>query len=916
MVSTSGALKGSAPPSVDAASADIAPVWHQLSSAESMRRLGVDPGRGLSSAEVAQRGEKYGPNRLTASAKEPRWKAFLRQYQDFMQIVLVVSGVITYVAIQDIGTAVVLIGLTIFNAIIGLQQEGKAEESVAALTKMLRVEARIRRNSEIQQIPSEELVPGDIVLFEAGDRVPADGRLLLTATLEIEEAALTGESTAVSKDVAPIDRAEVPLGDRINMAYMNTTVTRGRGEMVVTATGMATEVGRISGMLQTTKTEKTPLQKQLDQLSLIIAGMAGAALVLMVVLGLFRGEEFSTLFVTGIALAIAAVPTGLPAVVTTILTIGTTELARLGAIVKRLTAVETLGSTSAICSDKTGTLTMNQMTASELMIAGNRYTVSGRGYGISGKIEYVGGIGESKLDAYLLPMILCADAVVRDENLVGDPTEGALVVLAAKGGLSVEATRAAYPRIAEVPFDADYKLMATFHNMLNDQGEAVVRCYIKGAPDVLVKRAAYLRGAEGASIPIDTVRERILAENERMASQGLRVLIVAEKDFAPDTFDPAANLLTHITDLTLLAMVGIIDPPRQEVKVAIAQCKEAGIQVRMITGDHAVTAAAIARELGIEGRAITGAEFGHMDDPTAQQQVDDIGVFARVAPEHKVKLVRTLQAKNNIVAMTGDGVNDAPALKAANIGVAMGITGTEVTKEAAVMILTDDNFATIVKAVEMGRILYDNLMKFIRFQMGNLAAYILTFVGASLFFIAGGTPFNPLQILWINFFIEVPLAIGLGLDTPTPGLMQQKPRPADERVISRSLAIRLLLVGLFVAIGTLGVMQWASGVYDALVATTMGMTVFSLFRIVFAYNTRDPNGSVFRRTTFSSPKLLWTAGIALLLTILATEMRLTQRILETTALNGMQWGICLIIAVSLLIVAEIVKFFTRQAQEG
>ncbi|HEY2966211.1 MAG TPA: HAD-IC family P-type ATPase, partial [Actinomycetota bacterium] len=689
------------------------------------QQLEVDPERGLSAGEAAERLQTQGPNKLAGAKKESAFHAFLRQYQDFMQIILLGAAIVNAIVTDDTGTTVLLAGLTVFNAVIGLRQEAKAEESVAALAEMMKTIARVRRDGQALEIDAEELVPGDIVLVEAGNRVPADGRILVAATLEIEEAALTGESLPVGKQTEPVPGEDVPLGDRICMAFMNTSVTRGRGELVVTETGMATEIGHIANMLANTESEKTPLQKQLDGLSKIIATIAGIALVLVVVLGLLRDESFETLFVTGVTLAVAAIPTGLPAVVTALLSIGTREIARRNAIVKRLPAVETLGSTSAICSDKTGTLTLNKMTAREMAIPGqNLFSVSGEGYSTQGEIKHVGG-SHFDLDPYLLPMVLCADAVLDGESLIGDPTEGALIVLGAKGGLDVEETRATYPRIAEVPFDSEYKFMATFHEMAGRDGRPVVRCYVKGAPDVLISRGGSYRDPDGTLQPVtDENRHLALEANDRIAAAGERVMVVAQRDFDPATFDPGGDLLNQVRDLTLLAMVGIVDPPRPEAKSAIAECKSAGIRVRMITGDHATTAGAIGAELGIEGRAITGAEFAAMSDDELLVGLSEIGVIARVAPEDKVRLVRLLQQSDEIVAMTGDGVNDAPALKAANIGVAMGITGTEVSKEAAVMILTDDNFATIVGAVEYGRGLYDNLLKYLRFQMSTLVAYI------------------------------------------------------------------------------------------------------------------------------------------------------------------------------------------------
>ena len=551
--------------------------WHNLPADEVSTQLGVDPRSGLDAAEVERRREQHGLNKLAEAEKEPGWHAFLRQYRDLMQLVLVGAAVVSIAALQEFSTGIVILGLTVVNAILGLNQEGKAAESVAALQKMLVIKAHAHRGGEAIDIPAEELVPGDIVSFEAGDKIPADGRLLVAATLEIEEAALTGESTPVSKSVDAVQGDDVPLGDRVDMAYMNSTVTRGRGEMVVTATGMATEVGQISGMLSQVQQEKTPLTRQLDQLTVLITIMAGVALAAVVGIGLLRGDDFDDLFLVGISLAVAAIPTGLPAVVTTMLSLGTQALAAKGAIIKRLRSVETLGSTSAICSDKTGTLTLNQMTARQLVVAGRRYSIDGEGYSTTGKILRTAGETDTSLEPFLLPMALANDASVHDGEIVGDPTEAALVVLAAKGGIDVDETRRAYPRVGEVPFDSEYKFMATFHEMENGDGRKVVRCFVKGAPDVMLDRSATIRDVDGSSLPADEGRDRVLAENDRIAGEGLRVLAVASRDIDPAQFDPAGTLLDQVKGLTLLALVAIVDPPRKEARDAIALCKESGI---------------------------------------------------------------------------------------------------------------------------------------------------------------------------------------------------------------------------------------------------------------------------------------------------------------------------------------------------
>jgi P-type Ca2+ transporter type 2C len=909
------ATEGSTPPTAGGTSTVAAPSsrWYGMDLAAVAHALGVDPERGLSVEEARSRLATHGPNRLAAAKKESGFRAFVRQYQDFMQIILLVAAVVNALVTDDAGTTILLAGLTVLNAVIGLRQEAKAEESVAALAKMMKTIARVRRDGRAIEIDAEEVVPGDVVLVEAGNLVPADGRIGVAATLEIEEAALTGESLPVGKQTDPVSGDDVPLGDRTCMAYMNTSVTRGRGEYIVTETGMGTEIGHIANMLANTESEKTPLQKQLDGLSKIIAGIAACALVIVVALGLINGDSFDTLFVAGVTLAVAAIPTGLPAVVTALLSMGTREIARRNAIVKRLPAVETLGSTSAICSDKTGTLTLNKMTAREMAIPGqNRFTVSGEGYGTRGEIKHVGG-SHFDLDPYLLPTVLCADAVLDGESLIGDPTEGALIVLGAKGGLDIEETRGTYPRIAEVPFDSEYKFMATFHEMTGTDGRPLVRCYVKGAPDVLISRSGSYRDPDGTLQPVtEGNRHLALEANDRIAEAGERVMVVAQREFDPTTFDADGDLIDLIQDLTLLAMIGIVDPPRAEAKDAIAKCRSAGIRVRMITGDHATTAGAIGAELGIQGRAITGAQFAAMSDEELLGQLGDIGVIARVAPEDKVRLVRMLQQSDNIVAMTGDGVNDAPALKAANIGVAMGITGTEVSKEAAVMILTDDNFATIVGAVEYGRGLYDNLLKYLRFQMSTLIAYIAIFIGAGIFDIAGGIPLNPLQILWINFVIDVPIAIALGFDEPTGGLMERSPRPVGAPVLSSADWVRLCVQGLVMTVGTLVAYRIGEANFDPAVASTMLLTTLSLFHLAAGLLARDQVGTIFRRDFVPGATQLRRYGFALAAMILVTEIGFLQRIFSMVDLTLAQWGICLGIALSLVVVEELIKLFVRR----
>jgi Ca2+-transporting ATPase len=762
--------------------------------------------------------------------------------------------------------------------------------------------ARVRRGGRTDSVPAEDLVPGDVVLVEAGDRVPADGRLVRTARLEVDESALTGESVPVGKDAGVVAAAAAALGDRVDMAYMHTNVTRGTGEMVVTATGMDTEVGRISGMLQTGREPPTPLTRQLSRLTNQILLVAGVALLLSVAPSLARGNPFDVVFTAAIAFAISAIPTGLPAVVTTILSLGTQLLARADAIVKRLRSTETLGSTSAINSDKTGTLTLNQMTVAELAIPGRRYTVTGTGYTAAGDIRRVAGDPDVPLEPCLLPMALAGDAVVTDGRLVGDPTEGALVVLAEKGHLDVAATRERYPRIAELPFDAAYKLMATYHRMTDESGRDVVRCFVKGAPDQLLARGAL----------DDERRARYLAENERMAGQGLRVLATARRDFDPATFDPHGDLLGSLDGLTLLALAGIVDPPRPQARDAIAQAQAAGVQVRMITGDHAVTAGAIAGQLGITGRAVTGAEFAAMDDEEAAREIDGIGVIARVTPEDKVRLVEILRRKGHIVAMTGDGVNDAPALKRADIGIAMGITGTDVSKEAAAMILTDDDFATIVKAIAIGRALYDNLKRYVYFQMGALTGFIATFLGAGVLGIAAGLPFLPLQSLWVNFSVHLLQSIGLGYGRPEEDIMRRPPRPADEPLLAGRTLAWLGVLGVVLGAVTLAVLAGADARHDLATARTMGLTTFSLLSLYLSATVRSATRSVFSLDTFDDHRFVVTSGLSLLAIVLATEFAPLQRLLDTVPLDLTQWLVCAVAAASVLLVTEPRKALLRR----
>ena len=588
-------------------------------------------------------------------------------------------------------------------------------------------------------------------------------------------------------------------------------------------------------------------------------------------------------------------------------------MSKKNAIVKVLPAVETLGSTSSINSDKTGTLTMNQMTVREFTTARHRYTVTGEGYGFYGQIQRTEGDAETNLDYLMFACALCNDSEIQDGAVVGDPTEGALYVLAQKGGVDVRAFRENNPRIALVPFDSDYKFMATFHDHEGRRRQSGRAGVCEGRPRRHPQPLKLWTRPGGKIVPLtDEWRERILAENERIAGQGLRVLAFAQRELDPASFDPRPDLMSLMTDLEMTALVGELDPPRTEAMKAIAAARTAGIRVRMITGDHAITAGAIARELGIEGRAVTGADFAAMGDEEAAREVDGIGVIARVAPEHKVRLVKVLKAKKNVVAMTGDGVNDAPAIAAADIGIAMGITGTDVAKGAAKMILADDNFATIVTAVKEGRVIYDNLQKFLRIQIANLFMFILAFLGSTLFDVAGTALLAPFQVLFIHMLIVAPIGAALGFDTATPGIMERQPRPFNQPIIVRSMMVRLFVVGLFMAAATLVLTEIGKTTYDSLqLGQTMALAGLALMNVAVALNLRFPDQSAFGRATFSNPKLLYAFAWAFIATMLITTVPFLQDMFATSDLTLNQWGLCFVPALILLAIGELAKLAMR-----
>ncbi len=854
--------------------------WHALSPDAALAALEGDEPHGLSANVAADRLAQYGPNRLAEKVPRPVWLKFLDQFKSLLVLILLGAAVLAGV-IGEVKDSIVIVVVVLLNASLGFFQEHRAEAALAALKNMLAPTARVRRDGAVHLIEAGNLVPGDILLLEAGDRIPADARVLSAHSAEVAEAALTGESQAVAKLPEAVDEKSA-LAERHNMVFMNTVVTRGRIEAIVTTTGMQTEMGRLADLLAETADGATPLQVQLDALGKRLALIASVVVGLMFVFGLMRGDDLVKTAMTAIALAVAAIPEGLPAVVTVTLALGMHRMAKRHAIVKKLAAVETLGCTTVICSDKTGTLTLNQMTARALFCEGRRYRIEAEPL-------------PEALSERLLPAALCVDARLRDGVLIGDPTEGALLGLAALVGLDPDSAAAARPRIAEIPFDSTHKFMATFHR----EGDGVLVC-VKGAPDVLLGRA----------VLDDATRQQFADENEALAGAAMRVLALASRRLPATSFDPAGDLMPWADALTLEALVGIIDPPRAEAKEAIATCRVAGVQVKMITGDHRITAAAIARELGLEGEAHEGRDLDGLSQAEIAALVERSAVFARVAPEHKMQIVEALQSQGHVVAMTGEGVNEAPALKTADIGVAMGITGTEVTKEAATMVLTDDNFVSIVHAVEEGRTIYDNIVKFVRFQLSTNIGAILTVLGAPFFGFA--TPFTAIQILWVNIIMDGPPAMTLGVEPARPGIMQEKPRAADASILSWQRLWRIGLFGATMAVGTLAVYGWGLGqAGDEVKAMTLAFTTFVLFQFFNIFNARAEHGSAFNRQFFSNSKLWQALAAVLVLQVVAVHWGPAQAIFDTVDLTLIEWAVAVVVASSTLLLEEMRKFLMR-----
>ena len=888
---------------------DAARRTHAVAPAAVAADLAVDPADGLTSGEAAARLADHGPNRLAEAARRSPWLMLLDQFRNVLIVVLMAAAVLAGL-VGDIEDTVVIAVVLVFNALLGFVQEHRAERSMAALRRMLEATATVRRDATVQHVPAESLVPGDVVLLEAGDRVPADGRLLAAPSLEIDESTLTGESAPVAKGTDAVE-ATAPLADRTSMAYMNTVVTRGRGELLVTATGMATEIGGLAELLQAAPQETTPLQEQLGALGKRLAVVGVAAVAVFFALGLARGDSLADTALVAVALAVAAIPEGLPAVVTVTLAVGMRQMAKRGAIVKRLASVETLGSTTVICSDKTGTLTLNQMTARALVAAGTRYRVTGEGYGPDGRIVDDRGSDAAPLVRGLLQLaVACNDSRVVDGTAIGDPTEAALITLAAKGGVDRDEMERRWPRVAEVPFDSARKFMATFHRDGHDSTVVAV----KGGADVLMRRCTSVRSPTGTVALDGTLQDALHAQVDSLAGEGLRVLAVAERRLPRSVVDEAAGeeeLACLADELTLVGLVGLLDPPRPEAAQAIALCRRAGIAVKMVTGDHAATATVIAGQLGLTGGTLTGAELDRLDDTELAQVIESTAVFARVAPQHKVRLVQALRAGGHVVAMTGDGVNDAPALKTADIGVAMGITGTEVSKEAAAMVLSDDNFATIVRAVEAGRGIYDNIVKFVRFQLSTNIAAIFSLIGAQL---AGlPAPFTALQVLWVNIIMDGPPAMALGVDPPARGAMDRPPRERRAGILTARRLSRLAGTGAVMAAGTLGVLAWGKESGTEHHAVTLAFTTFVLFQVFNALSVRSEAGSVFSTETLRNSKLWAALAGVVALQAAALHVDVVQDLFGTADITARDWLLAIGIASTVMWFDEARKLLRRRS---
>jgi Ca2+-transporting ATPase len=911
--------------------------------------LNTDLRRGLTEDDARTRRERFGPNEFASESPVPAWRRFLAQFQDVLVILLLVATAISAVlwAIERDAPlpyeAIAIFMVVLLNAAMGYVQESRAEAAVVALRAMSAADATVVRNGERRSVPASEIVPGDIILIEEGDTIPADGRLIESVGLQTAEAGLTGESMPVTKDTTAIAE-DVALGDRDNMVFSGTATTYGHGQAIVTATGMRTEMGRIAGLLKETPDEATPLQRELDRTGKRLgAGVIVIAIVIIATIIVVEDVQGAAalfdVLILGVALAVAAVPEGLPAVVTAVLSIGVRRMARRNAIVRHLAAVETLGSATVIASDKTGTLTKNEMTVRVVVTASGRVIFEGSGYSPHGAVRRNdGGPVDGSLRVELERALAAADrannAIVLERDgrwtVQGDPTEGALLVAARKAGVSTAQLDERLPRVGEVPFSSERKLMSTLHRDAEQQHRGIV--FTKGAPDVLLTRCTEEVLGESRRPLTEDRRAEILQVNEELAGEALRTLAVARRWLSADALaEHAAHLDARVEqNLVFAGLIGMIDPPRPGARDAVARAKGAGIRPLMITGDHPRTAAVIAEELDIttDGRAITGAEIEKLTPEAEARTFAEVSVYARVNPEHKLRIVNALRKTGAVVAMTGDGVNDAPALKRADIGIAMGITGTDVSKEAADMILADDNFASIVAAVEEGRAIFANIRKFLRYLLSSNVGEVLTmFFGVVLagrigLHADGGGVVLPLlatQILWINLVTDGPPALALGVDPPDEGLMRQPPRPAGEGVLTPQMWRGIILVGAIMAAGTLFVLDaslpggMVEGSGTLPYAQTMAFTTLMLFQIFNVINARSDERSAFAHLFTNG--WLWTAiALSLALQVAVVYVPFLQRAFGTVGLNLDDWLRCALVASSVLWLREVSKFVARASR--
>ncbi len=881
--------------------------WHQLEVTEVARLLEVDLTKGLSQEEVKRRQAKFGLNQMTPRRATPAWVKFLQQFNQALVYILLAATVVSAV-LGELVDAAVIFGVVFINAVIGFIQESKAEKAIEALAKMVRTEATVRRDGRKQKVPSTELVPGDVVLLQSGDSVPADLRFFEVRSLQVEEAALTGESVPVQKNTLVLP-AETVLGDRKNLGFAGTLVTYGQAEGVVLATGDRTEMGKIATMISQAVDLSTPLTRKIAEFSHLLLYVILGLAALTFLIGVLRGESMVDMFMAAVALAVGAIPEGLPAAVTITLAIGVARMAKRHAIIRKMPAVETLGSTTVICSDKTGTLTENQMTVSRIYAAGREFEVTGAGYEPKGEILQDGQPADLTqniaLKETLVAGVLCNDSqLVRKDGRLqveGDPTEAALLTSAQKAGIETESSAQRLPRLDVIPFESEHMYMATLHR--GDDGTVI---YVKGSVERLLDRCETMLDAAGNEAPLD--RKAILEEVENMAAQGLRVLA-----FARRRVEPNRTKLSHDDvsgGMTLLGLQGMIDPPRLEAIRAVRQCQNAGIEVKMITGDHQGTAVAIAKQLGLRGGqgsdgqpvAFTGKQLEEISDDRLPAEAERAAVFARVAPEQKLRLVRALQARGHIVAMTGDGVNDAPALKQADIGVAMGITGTEVAKGAADMILTDDNFASIEAAVEEGRNVFDNLTKFITWTMPTNGGEGLVILAAVLF--ALPLPVLPVQLLWINMSTALLLGLMLVFEPKEEGIMARPPRDPAQPILTRLLIVRIVLVSAFIAATGMLLFEWELllGATEAQ-ARTVVVNVIVLIEAFYLLNCRSLTRPFFSLGLFSNPWV--TGGIAatIVAQLLFTYAPFMHTLFHSAPIRGWTW--LKIVGVGLLVFAVV-----------